>query len=77
VGTRYTRKFGFSDATPPMRTCLQIGRATLALTFPLMAPTMCRLWPRRPNPWGKLFPITASSAGSAAGAWASSTRRKT
>ena len=48
-----------------------------SLTFPLPPPNMSTQCPLRRNPLGKRFPITASSAKSAAGAWVWCTRRKT
>ena len=48
-----------------------------SLTFPLPPPNMSTQCPLRRNPLGKRFPITASSAKSAAAAWVSCTRRKT
>jgi len=32
------------------------------LTLPSVPPNMSSQWPRPLNPWGKLFPITASCA---------------
>jgi hypothetical protein len=52
-------------------------RSCSALTFPLYTPNMAIQCPRHPNPWGRRFRITESSAGSAAVAWVWFMRRKT
>jgi hypothetical protein len=48
-----------------------------SLTFPSSPPNMCTQCPRPPNPGGRQFPITASSARSAAAGWVSSSEPKT
>src|ERR1700674_4479045 len=48
-----------------------------AIDLPFTDTYHFRQWSRPPNPWGRRFPITASSAGSAVGAWVWSTKPKT
>jgi hypothetical protein len=63
------RKVGQTAADHP--------RCNPLLTFLKATPNISAVWTRPPNPWGKPFPITTSSARSAGGAWAWCTRRKT